>query len=367
LRGGSDAQYVAPGYLVYHAEGNLRAVRFDLRRLEVSGAPVTVVEGVMVLGYGVAGAAVSADGTLVYRSAGAGQRHTMVWVDRDGGEEPVGAPNANRIARLSPDGTRVVFDDKRNLSVWDLQRQTAMRLTSSQSDAFPVWTPDGQRLIWASGRAGALNVYTQAADGTGKVERLTDSPIPQRPKSITPDGKHVLLQVDRPGSFSALTLLDLETGVESPLVETTFGANGEISPDGRWLAYDSSENGRFEVEVFVRPFPDVNAGKWQISNNGGSTPLWARNGRELFYRAPDGGIMSVQVDTTQRQFRAGSPSTLVAAGRYIVADWVRQFDVTRDGKRLLMMKDAGGLTESERGFVLVQHWAEELKRLLPLP
>jgi serine/threonine-protein kinase len=321
----------------------------------------------MVLGYGAAGAAVSADGTLVYRSAGAGQRHMLVWVDRDGGEAPVGPPISDfRAVRLSPDGTRIVFNNGtgRDLWVWDLQRRTAMRLTSSHSDFFPVWTPDGRRLIWASGRAGAMNVYTAPADGTGQVQRLTDSPMPQRPMSITPDGKAVVLEVDRPGRGQALTLLDLETRVESPLVETAFAANGEISPDGQWLAYDSSENGR--SDIFVRPFPDVEAGKWQISNNGGTTPLWARNGRELLYRASDGGIMSVQVDTTQRRFRAGPPSTLIAGGRYIVADWVRQFDVTRDGKRLLMVKDAGGLTDTERGFVLVQHWAEELKRLLPL-
>jgi serine/threonine-protein kinase len=172
----------------------------------------------------------------------------------------------------------------------------------------------------------------------------------------------VVLDVDRPGRGQALTLLDLKTGVESPLVETGLRANGDISPDGRWLAYDSSENGRYEV--FVRPFPDVDAGKWQISNNGGTTPLWVRNGRELFYRASDGRIMSVQIDTTDRQLRASPPATLISGGRYIVADWVRQFDVSRDGKRLLMTKDANGLTDTEPGFVLVQHWAEELKRLL---
>jgi serine/threonine-protein kinase len=367
LREGSHAQYVAPGYLVYAAGSELRAVRFDPVRLEVIGTPVPVVESVMMPGFGNVGAAISANGTLIYRSARAGNQRALVWVDRNGREEPVGAPPGSfAIARLSPDGTRIVFNPGTDIWVWDLRRQAPTRLTFSESETYPVWTPDGRRLIWASGRAGPLNVYMQAADGTGKAERLTENPNFQRPMSMTPDGKQVVLWEDQPGrGNAALTILDLETRTQSPLVVSPAAVgNGEISPDGRWLAYDSSETG--QTEVFASRFPDVGSGKRQVSRNGGRTPRWAHNGSELFYRELDGSITGVRVDTSAGQFVTSSPAKLVPGGRYVMSASWRQFDVTPDGRRFLMSKDAGESADGERGFIVVEHWVEELKRRLPL-
>jgi serine/threonine-protein kinase len=160
----------------------------------------------------------------------------------------------------------------------------------------------------------------------------------------------------------------------SPLLATEFReSNGELSPDGRWLAYDSTETG--QSEVFVRPFPEVGAGRWRVSPNGGGVPLWARSGRELFYLAPDGSVMGVPVHAARGQFATGPPTKVIdgsaarnvldgSAGRYVLFSW-RAFDVTPDGSRFLMMKEADP-SEEERGLVVVQHWVEELKRLLPL-
>jgi eukaryotic-like serine/threonine-protein kinase len=157
----------------------------------------------------------------------------------------------------------------------------------------------------------------------------------------------------------------------TPLIQTTFNErNGEFSPDGRWLAYESDESG--QEEIFVRPFPDVNGGRWQVSTGGGSEPLWARSGRELFYRGPDGALLGVAVAVEgSASFRTGKPVRLVE-GRYYAgagsgAAPGRTYDVSPDGQRFLMVKEAGGSnqTAAPLSIVVVQHWVEELKRLVP--
>ena len=185
IRGGSDARYVDTGHLVYAAAGILRAVRFDLGRLEVTSDPVPVVEKVTMSGTtGVADFVLSQTGTLVYVPGGAGGAlaRTLVWVNRQGREEPIKAPlRAYSIPRISPDGTRVALDirDRENdIWVWDLKREALTRITFDPgSDQAPVWTPDSRRILFSSPRNGVIaNLYWQAADNTGTVERLTTSP-----------------------------------------------------------------------------------------------------------------------------------------------------------------------------------------------
>jgi serine/threonine-protein kinase len=189
----------------------------------------------------------------------------------------------------------------------------------------PVWTPDAQRLVWASRRP--LNLYWRAADGTGIVERLTDSPSEQRPSSFTPNGKQLLLSEHQSagvgGAFQVpqdLVVLSLE-GKRSPtrLIQTMFSErNGEVSPDGRWLAYESDESGQFQI--YVRPFPAVDEGRWQVSTSGGRQPLWARSGHELFYwgPGPDAALMAVPVEIASR-FSAGTPVKLFDGTYYTAA------------------------------------------------
>jgi serine/threonine-protein kinase len=325
-------------------------------------------------------ASVAADGTLVYVPGGlvATPQRTLVWVDRRGREEALAAPpRAYRYPRLSPDGTKVAVeaqDQEGDIWIWDLGRQTLTRFTFDPTqDIYPVWTPDGRRLAFRSMRGGPPNVYWQAADGTGAVERLTETPNEQAPYAVTPDGKRLVLRQDGPKTGGDLMVLTLDGARRlTPLVQTTFNErNGEISPDGRWLAYESDESGR--EEIYVRPFPDVNGGRWQVSTGGGSEPLWARNGRELFYRGPSGVLLGTTVAVEgSGSFRAGTPTKLVETRYYAGAGSGaapgRTYDVSPDGQRFLMLREGGRSDQTAPpppSIIVVQHWVEELKRLVP--
>jgi serine/threonine-protein kinase len=214
-------------------------------------------------------------------------------------------------------------------------------------------------------------VFWQSADGTGEVERLTDTASEQSPYAFTADGMRLVLRQDGPKSGGDIMLLSLDGNRSmTPLIQTPFNErNAEISPDGHWLAYESDESGR--EEIYVRPFPDVNSGRWQVSSGGGSEPLWARNGRELFYRSPDDAVMGVRVESSAG-FRSGRPVKLVEAGYYggaaSGAAPGRTYDISPDGRRFLMVKES--VTDQNAAplaIVVVQNWVEELKRLVPVP
>ena len=386
IRGGSQAEYVAPGYLVYAVAGTLRAVRFDPDTLAVGSDPVPVVEAVTTLGTGAAEFSVSRTGTLVYVPGGndsAAQR-SLVWVTRDGREEPIAAapPRAYALPRLSPDGTRVALDirdQQWDSWIWDLARLTLTRLTDAPgADQTPVWTPDSRRVIFGSARACGTNLFWQAANNTGTAERLATSPNPQHPMSISPDGTRLIVRefVPKTGIDLRVLRLDPSTTLRAgpstplgtpprqtePLLQTTsYEDNGEISPDGRWLAFQSNASGR--DEIFVRPFPNVDGGNWTISPSGGTRPLWARNGTELFYLDSAGAMTRVPVQTAPT-FSAGTATTLFKT-RYVVPGGViaRTYDVSPDGQRFLMLKAAG--TAQAPTMVVVLNWLEELKAKLP--
>ena len=387
IRGGSHAEYVdpsassgqsrstgsEPGYIVYAAGDALRAVRFDLARLEVMSDPVPVLEQLMTAPTAAADFVISRQGTLAYVPGRAGGLpfipRSLVWVSRQGREEPIKAPpRTYTTPRLSPDGTRVavdIRDQENDIWVWDLAREGLTRLTFNPGpDGNPVWTPDGRRIIFNSTRAGVGNLFWQSADGTGSAERLTTSQNLQFPNSISPDGKSVVFNTQVPRTGRDLYLLHLDRDKAQPevLLETTFTeANAEISPDGRWLAYQSDESG--QEQIYVRPFPKVNDGRWQVSTNGGRTPVWARSGRELFFADGAGFLISVPVQTAQA-FSAGN-ATKVFETRYYSSSGIgsRPFDVSRDGQRFLMIKDSAGTGQDTPpvSMVVVLNWFEELK------
>ena len=384
LRGGSDARYVPTGHLVYALEGGLFAVAFDADRLEVQGGAVSVVEDLMRSGGGANPAAtanygVSEQGTLVYVTGEGAQSRlrSLVWVDRQGREEPLAAPPRSYLyPRLSPDGTRLAIsieDQQADIWVWDLARNTLTRITFSPgADRYPAWTPDGRRLLFGSGAGGPANVFWQAADGSGSPERLAESKNGQQPYSVSPDGSRVVLRDGIPPFNLAVLSLGAERRTE-PLVHTEFDEqNAEISPDGRWLAYESDESG--QREVYVRPFPNVNEGRWQVSSGGGTRPLWARNGQELFYLAivgADAALMRVPVERGAT-WTAGGPTKLFA-GRFFYREagtgQGRTYDVSLDGRRFLMVKDSSNGNSSDvpsARFVIVENWLEELKRRVPV-
>jgi serine/threonine-protein kinase len=362
--GGSDAQYVETGHLVYAASGTLRADRFDLAKLEVRGESVPVIDKVRMSNQGAAAYSISKDGTLVYVQAVSrdAAKRTLVWVDRDGREEPLSAEaKPYSHPRLSPDGTRLAVnsrDQDRDIWIFDLGRQTSEKLTSGTArELNPVWTPDSRMVLYASSReAGVDNVYRQLADGTGNIEPLTSGKNHLYPISIAPKG-HEVVVVDGSDSIMTLAVLHLDgtNRITSLLQNSSQNLNGEVSPDGRWLAYQSDETGRYEI--FVRPYPNTQSGaKRTISLNGGTKPLWARSGNELFYIDAEGYLMAVQFQT-----RTGSVSGAakrVFHGRYHSLDELgRTYDVSPDGRRFLMLK--GALDQTD--IVVVLNWLEDLR------
>jgi serine/threonine-protein kinase len=386
LRGGSHAHYVRSslsssaggtregGHLVYAAAGTLRAVPFDLATLKTRGTPVPVVPNMVMTGGGGVNAVAAGDGTLAYvsRSVTATQR-TLVWVDRQGRETPIPAPpRPYAYPRLSPDGTQVAVaaqDQEQDLWLWDLVRTTLTRLTFEEGpDQNPLWTPDGRRILFSSARAGAQNLYVQTANGTGTPTRLTESAFQQIPSAMTADGTRVVFHepvTDRQRDLRLLALTPMPR-VE-PLLETRFEERGgALSPDGRWLAYESSSSGRFEI--YVRPFPNVSDGQWQVSTSGGVQSLWAPGGRELLYVALDGALLAVSVDPRGSAWSAGATRKLVD-GNYFTGGGVfvsRHYDVSPDGQRFLMIKESGSSDQAAPPqIIVVQHWVEELKRLVP--
>jgi len=384
VRGGSHGHYVSTGHLVYAAAGVVRAVAFDSERSEIRGTPVPVVADVFVTENGGADLGVADDGTLAYRSGGGAsvQRRTLVWVDRQGKETPIAAPpRAYRYARLSPDGTRVALDirdEQNDIWVWDLARQTLTRLTFEPGlNRGGVWTPDGRRLVFAASHTGDARVggeeslYWQMADGSGTPEALTKTEAQFFPTSFSPDGTRLLFDRSRPPAFDIAVLALDGTREIKNLLQTSFSEmSAEVSPDGRWLAYQSNESGR--PEVYVRPFPDVNASRWQISTEGGTRPMWAPNGRELFYLVapiqagtPIDKLVAVPVQLVPT-FSAGTPHA-VLTGPYVASGDSRSYDVTPDGKRFLMLKDVPRTDDGGalRQLVVVQNWDQELKRLVP--
>ena len=274
VRNGADASYSPTGHLVYGADGALMAVPFDLESLTVSGEPVLVLDGVATSNRGVSNFALGSDGSLVYLAGSAfafgAANRILIWVDREGREEPLAMePGAYFYPRISPDGTKVALDvrgDERDIFIWNFDRGTMSRLTFSPGvDRYPVWTPDGQRVVFGSTREGSQNLFWQAADGTGSPERLNESLDATSPMAVSADGTRVIFRRTTP-EFSAglhVLFLDGDRRVE-PLLDSEFEElNADLSPDGRWIAYQSNESG--QDEIYVRPFPNVEDGRWQVS------------------------------------------------------------------------------------------------------
>ena len=374
---GSYPRYVPTGHVVYGVQGNLWAVAFDLNRLETVGDPVPVQEGVLTKASGTANFSVSENGSLIYMTGVAvvGDARTLVWVDREGGEEELSAPPAPyESPRISPDGRYVAVwlrdPENHDVIVYDLERDTPTRLTLDPgADRYPIWTPDG-RVLFSSERDGTLNVFSKAADGTGQAERVTTSDYAQVPESFSVDGQTLVL-LDVSGGQFDLHVISLggETRTEA-LIQTGFTeANSQISPDGRWIAYQSNESGQYEV--YVRSFPNVDDSRFRISRDGGHSPVWAPDGQELFFRR-DGSLEMMVVDVeAEPTFRAGNPAVLFEAPYLLTSvgsGRTRTWDLANDG-RFLMVKEIGSSdgTGAGRQITVVLNWFEELTELVPVP
>ena len=368
IRGGMP-RYAPSGHLVYAQGGSLMAVPFDLQRLAVTGSAVPVVEG--VLQSPVTGAAqysFSGTGSLAYVPGGVqAAQSKLVWVNRNGAEQPLAAPaHAYVFPRLSPDGRRVavgITESESQTWLYDLSRDTLTRFTfEGNYNPVPVWTRDSKRIVFESNKEGVPNLFWQLADGSGGLERLTTSQNIHAPQSFSPDGQLLAFVEVDPMTGLDIWVLRMSDRKAQPFLRTLFNEGASrFSPDGRWLAYSSDESGR--NEIYVQPYPGP-GGKWQISTGGGTEPAWNPNGRELFYRSGD-KMMAVDV-ATQPSFAAGKPRTLFE-GRYQPASvLIDNYDVSPDGQRFLMLKPSEQTSSSSlTQIVVVQNWFEELKRRVP--
>ena len=368
VQGATQPRYAPSGHLVYAQGGSLMAAPFDTQRLAVTGAAVPVVGGVLQFTTG--GAAqysFSATGSLVYvPGAVQATQSRLVWVSRNGVEQPLAVPAHDYVGpRISPDGRRVAVGIRQQDSqVWlyDLSRETLTRLTfEGNSNVNPVWTPDGKRIAFQSNKEGPVNIFLQLADGSGGLERLTTSEYLQAPHSWSPDGQLLAFIEGSPTTGVDIWVLRLSDRKTQPFLRTPFTEGGpRFSPDGRWLAYVSDESGRYEI--YVQPYPGP-GGKWQISTEGGTEPVWNHNGRELFYRIGD-KMMAVDI-ATQPGFAAGKPRMLFEGPYLPTAATIQNYDVSPDGQRFLMLKPSESAGAAPTQINVVLNWFEELKRRVP--
>ena len=382
IKSAADGRYVPSGHLIFMQRGTLMAAPFNLTKLSVTGGAIGVVAGVTqaanttneVFESGAGMFAAASTGSLLYLPGGVfpDAERTLVWVDRSGVEEPLPLPvRAYLSPRLSPDGNRIVLWTQGDRSIWidDLARQSLMRVNVDGRNSRALWSPDGTRIAFST-TAGSVeeNAVVLSADGTGASDRLVTCDCPSHAAAWTPDGRTIVAVQNR-DSYDIVLIEATGSHRVTPLLHSK--ANEyypDISPDGRWIAYVSDESGR--VEVYVQSFPDLGS-RQQVSTNGGTAPAWSRDGRELFYTttATTGGqasvtrMMVVGV-TTGSAFTAGPPRTLFE-GRYGATAIVRPYDVSRDGRRFLMVKQKERAPIVPAQMILVQNWFEELKVRVP--
>jgi Tol biopolymer transport system component len=343
LRTEVRAAYTPPGYLLFVQQGTLMAQRFDPNRLQLTDEPVRVAEQVAYNpSNGRTTFSVSENGVIAYRTGlvGGVPMGELVWYDRGGKRiGPAGAPGLYLRPALSPDGKSVAVQRRDPQTgtddIWlvDLARSTVSRLTfGSSNQTHPTWSPDGSRIAFASDQDGLSNLYQKISSGAGSEELLLSSDTSKYVTDWSLDGRYIAYENQGPGTGSDLWVLPL-SGDRKPIpyLRTEFNeAQGQFSPDGRWMAYSSNESGR--TEVYVQAFP-ASGGKWQISTAGGSFPRWRRDGKELFYRTADQKLMAVAVQTDST-FQAGQPRALFETRTSEVP--VIPYAVSADGQRFLV-------------------------------
>ncbi len=398
--------YLPTGHFIYTAEDGLWAAPFDLGKLKITGGSVRVMEPTM-------GFAWSDSGTLIHipntaepgegTAAESGEsaespKRTLVWVYRDGTEEPLEAdPDDYQDCKISPDGKEVavdvMIDGNRDIMIWDTVDKKPTRLTFDESiDNTPVWTRDGKRVVfWSHREGGRGGIFWKSADGMGKAEKLfsaLDAFI--TPSSWSGDGKILVLnEVAQAPMRYDIGILSIEGDRQKigllqkkPSEPLMFCI---VSPNGKWIAYTAVESGR--MQIFVSPFPDVNEAKWQVSTKGGACPRWSPDGKELYYINND-QIMAVSVETDQK-FSCGNPEVLFEGTFFSLGIGaplrMTPWDIHPDGQRFLMIKPSEAVAsekpseevtdeetsgestaEIPRKIIIVTNWFEELKELAPV-
>jgi serine/threonine-protein kinase len=348
--------YAASGHLVFLRDDRMVVAPFDASRLQLTGPATQLLESLpATTTLGGAIVDLSLTGTAVYSPTTAVSR--LVWVSREGNSQPANDVLRNYAnPRLAPDGTRVVVQAD-GLWIQDLARATFTRLASRDvvTNGFPIWTPDGLQVIYRT----TSGLQIQDADGSGRSRVIAGTSEFDYPGSVTPDGETlVFLRSTQETSFDVYTLFLRDPSKVRTIVKTpAYEGGARLSPDGRWLTYVSNESG--QNEIYLRPYdgPDH---RWPISSQGGTQPLWNPNGREIFYRNGD-KMMAVDVATAP-DVKLSSPRMLFE-GRYAFGSGITiaNYDVTRDGRRFLMVKDEAGTARLN----VILNWFDDLTRVAP--
>jgi eukaryotic-like serine/threonine-protein kinase len=364
VRDGSDARYLETRHLVYgQPMGALFAVPFDLETLTAAGTPFPVIDEIRVIrGFGATAFAASSVGTVAYigsRDAGANRR--FILVDRAGAREPIPlqAPGLD-VPRFSPNGRKLAYEDGAHIYVYDLVIGTNTRVTFHGLNGLPVWTPAGDALVFSSAREGSRggDLFRVPANGEREPELLWSEDGRLVPESWAPDGSRLLYTSVRQSGIHDLKVLDLRGDTRSaPYLNADWNeARGRISPDGRWVAYDSEEDGT--REIYVRAFPDPGP-KWKVSQGGGRWSRWAPDGRELYYWRDD-TLVAATVRT--------EPSFQVLARTDVLSGQYGAYDVRPDGSGFVLTEQAPEAEgedadqDDEADLVVVVNWFDELLR-----
>jgi Tol biopolymer transport system component len=361
LKTASQVLFTPPGYLLFVRDRTLVAQPFDPRSHEVRGEPVPLSEGLGLDNVGLASISASTTGVLAYRPGQSAQRRLM-WIDRNGKETAaLGNEREYLDTWLSPDGRRLVFETeeaggKGDLWIQDFDRGTTTRFTFEPEREFdPVWSPDGRRIVFSTQKK-SWDLYVKDAAGTGEAVPLLESDEDEFVTDWSRDGAYVVFSSRGNDTGWDLWALPM-TGERKPfpLRKTKFGElNATLSPDGRFLAYQSNESGR--VEVYVQEFPEAKS-KWQVSPDGGREPYWRADGRELFYRAPNAKLMSVPVEKAA-VFTSGTPVPLFT-GRFAPVNARGLYRPTPDGQRFLVLSPLG--RDAMQPATVVMNWTSGLQ------
>jgi len=370
LKGTTMAAY-ASGYLLFMRDTRLVAQPFDLRRLEVTGEPMTVGEGITLNDLSARPVfSASENGTLVYQYSAAPATWNLLWLTRDGKQvgsiTQQGAPYFG--PSLSSDGERLAVSFAGTLGtqngVWifDLQRGTRTRITFENGIQHnPEWAPDGKTVFYGSLSGGVSHIYAKAADGSGPERTvLASQDVSEFPTSVSPDGRYLVYQrraVTGSQTSNDLWVLPLfGDGKPFPIVQTSFDdTSAVVAPNGKLMTYQNDESGR--TEIYVTPFPSGGP-KWQVSTTGGISAHWRRDGKELFFLDAANNVMAVDVDTSGLAVRLGVPHALFSAAG--ARRGSGPYDVTADGKKFLI--NSGDVKESGEPMTLVLNWTAELKK-----
>jgi serine/threonine-protein kinase len=389
VRGGSLGRYLPSGHLIYFHQNKLLAVALNLPKLAVVGSPQAVLEDVSYMSVSsLRDFDSSRTGTFVYISGKVDPPQSIFWLESSGKTQPLHpAPRFYSGLRLSPDGKHLAFgmlDARGNIWVEDIERDTAVRLTSLPGTTFsPVWTPDGKHIAFMSGNQPNAGLYWIRADGSGEPQRLivrpTEGEIQAFPSSFSRDGKRLAMSTIGRAFAADIWTESIEgdadhprLGKRDPFLHTSGFAGAPafalpaFSPDGRWMAFALGETGR--SEVYVQPFPGP-GGKLQISHGGGQFPIWSSNGRELFFLSSEARIMVVDYTSKGDAFVAGKPRAW-SEKRILFRESGGPFppyDLAPDGKRFAVLLYPDGTVEQQRVIQLtfLLNFLDELRRRVP--